>query len=465
MERFFSTLLEADRGADWTRPRSLRPQAGIMPDPVECLTSLFTPSKESLSLLLAEFQNEVRRGLLGERSSTSMNPSFVSRPSGHEAGRFVALELGGSNVRAVVVELADGGPVVVLRRESFRLTSTSGAAEDLFGPLASFVGDLLEPGQQYALGFIFAFPVHQDGVARGRLAKWTKEIEFEGVVGCDVVRLLEEAIARESESKPALRALTVSALANDTVALLASGAYLDPRCDMGLVVATGTNMAVAVNRGLVEMLFNMESGNFEGVQRVQTHYDRMLDDQSGTEGQLLEKMVSGRYLGELVRLAVSDLSSPLSIKMERFSDWIGDRSTLGVPYGFTTEHLSDVAYDSTIGLSGTGMLLRALGVPESTLPERRLLRRICRLVADRSARLVAMGIAATALYIDPDLRATHVVAADGGLFRGYPGYQAEVEQGLREVLGNRGANRVQLSYVRDGPGIGAAIIAAVAAGR
>jgi len=451
-----------------------------MPDAVEHLTSLFTPSKESLSLLLADFQDEVRRGLAGERSSISMNPSFVSRPSGREAGRFVALELGGSNVRATVVELAAGGPVAVLRHESFRLTPTSGAAVDLFGPLAAFLGGVLELGQQYGLGFIFAFPVHQDGVARGRLAKWTKEFEFEGVVGRDVVRLLEEAIARESESQPALRALTVSALANDTVAVLASGAYLDPRCDMGLVVATGTNMAVAMDRsqfagslppaagGRDEMLFNMESGNFEGVRRVQTPYDRTLDDQSGTEGQLLEKMVSGRYLGELVRLAVCDLSShlssPLDSKKTRFSDWTGTQSALRVPYGFTTEHLSDVAYDSSNGLSNAGMLLSALGVSASTLFERRLLRRICRLVADRSARLVAMGLAATALYMDPGLKATHVVAADGSLFRLAPGYQAEVERGLREILGNRGANRVQLAYLRDGPGVGAAIIAAVAAG-
>ena len=137
---------------------------------------------------------------------------------------------------------------------------------------------------------------------------------------------------------------------------------------------------------------------------------------------------------------------------------------LRVRYGFTTERLSDVAYDSSSGLSSAGMLLRALGVPASTLSERRLLRRICRLVADRSARLVAMGIAATALYIDPGLKATHVVAADGSLFRLAPGDQAEVERGLREILGNGGANRVQLAYLRDGPGVGAAIIAAVAAG-
>ena len=131
-----------------------------MPDPIEHLVSRFTPSKESLSLLVTDFQDEVRLGLAGESSSISMNPSFVSRPSGREVGRCVSLELGGSNVRATVVELAASAPVAVLRNESFRLTATSGTADDLFGPLAAFLGEALEPGQRYALGFIFAFPVH-----------------------------------------------------------------------------------------------------------------------------------------------------------------------------------------------------------------------------------------------------------------------------------------------------------------
>ncbi len=442
-----------------------------MPDRFDSLTSLLTPSNESLSHLLADFQGEIRRGLVGERSSIAMNPSYVGRPTGREAGRFVALDLGGSNVRATIVELSGGGTVDVLGHDAFHLSTTSGAAEELFGPLAAFLGDLLEPGVRYALGFIFAFPVQQDGVARGTLVKWTKEFRFEGVVGNDVVRLLRDAIARESESRPALRSISVSALANDTVGVLAAGAYLDPRCDIGLVVGTGTNMAVAVGRELVdtpmphafgrtaETIFNMESGNFAGVTGVQTDYDRTLDDRSGTEGQLMEKMVSGQYLGELVRLVVADLSS----RGDSFSEWTGVRSAFRVPYGFTTEGLSDVAHDSSDGLASTGMLLRRLGVPVTTLAERRLLRRLCRLVVARSARLVAMGIAATVLFIDADLESTHVVATDGSLFRLAPGYRANVERGLRGLLGSGSARRVQLSYVRDAPGIGAAIIAAVAA--
>ena len=71
-----------------------------------------------------------------------------------------------------------------------------------------------------------------------------------------------------------------------------------------------------------EMLFNMECGNFAGVGSVQTRYDRQLDAESDTEGQLLEKMISGRYLGEIVRLIIAHRSS----QGESFRGWMAENS-------------------------------------------------------------------------------------------------------------------------------------------
>ena len=270
---------------------------------------------------------------------------------------------------------------------------------------------------------------------------------------------------------PVLRRLTVGALANDTVGVLAAGAYLDPRCDMGLIVGTGTNMAVAMPTHLTggrlpsapgrpgEMVFNMECGNFDGVRSIQTPYDRRLDAKSDTDGQLIEKMVSGRYLGEIVRLTV--LSDPASVG-EGFEGWLDSSGVFRIPYAFTAEHLSDIAFDDSEDLTATSMLLRSLGVSDSTLDERRRLREICAAVARRSARIVASTIAATATYVDPNLDNDHIVAADGSVIRGYPGYQAEVQSGLRDILGPQ-ADRIRLIYLRDGSGLGAAVVAAVAA--
>ena len=124
--------------------------------------------------------------MAGDRSSIAMRPSFVGRPSGAESGRFVTLDLGGTNVRATVVEIADGA-LNVLKHDSFRLASSTGSASDLFDPIARFLGQVLEDDGEYSLGFIFAFPMNQTGIRSGSLSKWTKELNFDGVEGKDVV--------------------------------------------------------------------------------------------------------------------------------------------------------------------------------------------------------------------------------------------------------------------------------------
>ena len=47
------------------------------------------------------------------------------------------------------------------------------------------------------LGFTFSFPLHQHGLAKACLVTWTKGFKASGVVGEDVVRLLNEATKRK----------------------------------------------------------------------------------------------------------------------------------------------------------------------------------------------------------------------------------------------------------------------------
>jgi hexokinase len=51
-------------------------------------------------------------------------------------------------------------------------------------------------GKKLPLGFTFSFPCRQEGLAVGRLVRWTKGFKCEGVEGENVVQLLHEAIAR-----------------------------------------------------------------------------------------------------------------------------------------------------------------------------------------------------------------------------------------------------------------------------
>ena len=169
----------------------------------------FDVSAEDLKRLIGPFHTEIQRGLAGIPGSIAMHPAFLARPFGNERGRFVVLDLGGTNVRATVMDMRGDGSIRLLKSDGFRLSSTKGSSDDLFRPVVQFVGELLDEGVDYTLGFIFAFPMEQTGTRSGRLTKWTKEFAFSGVEGEDVVRLLEAAIDRESEALPALRRLRV----------------------------------------------------------------------------------------------------------------------------------------------------------------------------------------------------------------------------------------------------------------
>lgn len=412
----------------------------------------------NLRSIIPHFHAEMRRGLAGDDSSIAMHPAYVAPPTGAERGRFVTLDLGGTNVRATVVELPGNGAIRPLRSATLRLPATVGTSDDLFRPIARFLATVIgdeqpDDRETYTLGFTFAFPMRQTGIRSGILTKWTKEFAFTGVEGKDVALLLQAAIEREAIDNPSLRRLAVGALANDTVAALATGAYLDSRSDMGLIVATGMNLAASIQ----DRIYNMECGNFDGVQSIQTEIDRRLDAASDTEGQLLEKMVSGRYLGEIARLTVVAAAE----RESAFPGFVAPGSAFTSPYAFATEALSDIAYDTSDDLATTAMLLRSLGAGDSSLEERRRLRDICESVARRSAQLVAAAIHATATYSDPDLEFPHLATVDGSLFRGYPSYQRHVESTLAKLAPERAAP-THVSYLRESSGVGAAIVAAAA---
>lgn len=79
----------------------------------------------------------------------------------------------------------------------------NGEAEQLFDFIADCVGEFLQnnhttqSNKSLSLGFTFSFPVNQTGVAQGTLIEWTKGFSTKGVVGKDVVELLNESLKRK----------------------------------------------------------------------------------------------------------------------------------------------------------------------------------------------------------------------------------------------------------------------------
>ena len=117
---------------------------------------------------------------------------------------------------------------------------TRGAGEELFDYivdcLASFMKEQGIENEVLPLGFTFSFPCKQKGLASGELIVWTKGFAASGVVGNDVVTLLENAILKRGDIK-----VDITALLNDTTGCLMSCAWQHPECKIGLIIGTGTN--------------------------------------------------------------------------------------------------------------------------------------------------------------------------------------------------------------------------------
>ena len=168
---------------------------------LRALRSAFKLPSAELSRLSMHFRREAIKGLEGAPSSMQMIPTFVTkRVTGDEKGDFYALDLGGTNFRVLRLSLEGGGKVGAVKQAKFTIseaTKTSDAA-GLFGFLADSIATFLakECGGNPSgdLGFTFSFPVTQTAINAGTLVMWNKGFTAAGVVGHDVVDLLQTAL-------------------------------------------------------------------------------------------------------------------------------------------------------------------------------------------------------------------------------------------------------------------------------
>jgi hexokinase len=152
------------------------------------------------SLLLNEFNEGLRRET-NAFASVKMFPTFVRDVSnGKEEGKYLALDLGGTNFRVLLIELH--GDQFLMDNQIFSVPQQImlGSGEELFDHIAQCLASFMEQKnvKQYKLplGFTFSFPFVQQGLTKARLVSWTKGFNCSGVEGEDVVQLLRNAIKR-----------------------------------------------------------------------------------------------------------------------------------------------------------------------------------------------------------------------------------------------------------------------------
>ncbi|OIW16925.1 hypothetical protein TanjilG_00134 [Lupinus angustifolius] len=422
---------------------------------------------------------EMHAGLASEGGSKlKMLITFVHNlPTGNEKGLFYALDLGGTNFRVLRVQL--GGKEGGIISQEFTEVSIPpslmvGTSKELFDfiatELAKFVAqegeDFQVPvGEKRHLGFTFSFPVMQTSIASGNLIKWTKGFSIDDAVDQDVVAQLTKAIERQGLD------MSVTALVNDTVGTLAGGRYENKDVIAAVILGTGTNAAYVERAQAIpkwhgpppssgEMVINMEWGNFRSTHLPLTEYDNELDVESLNPGeQIFEKIISGMYLGEIVRRVL--------LKMAEegfFGETVPEK--LKEKFILRTPDMSAIHHDSSADLNLVGSKLKdILEISDTSLDVRRVVVELCNIVATRGARLSAAGIFGILKKLGKDTindgeSQKSVIALDGGLYEHYTEYRKCLENTLKELLHESVSDKVIIEHSNDGSGIGAALLAA-----
>ncbi|OAY48483.1 hexokinase-3 [Manihot esculenta] len=431
---------------------------------------------------------EMHAGLASEGGSKlKMLLTFVDHlPTGSEVGTYYALDLGGTNFRVLRVQL--GGRLSSILSKDVELQPIPqhlmrSTSEDLFDFIASTLKQFIEKeenGSKFSslrtreLGFTFSFPVKQMSLCSGILLKWTKGFAIEDMVGKEVVECLRAGLTRNGLD------MQVAVLVNDTVGTLALGHYHDADTVAAVIIGTGTNAsyleradAIIKCQGLLTtsggMVVNMEWGNFWSSHLPRTPYDIDLDAESpNPNDQGFEKMISGMYLGDIVRRVI--------LRMSQESDIFGPvSSSLLEPFILHTPFVAKMHEDDSSDLQEVARILKEkLEISEVPLKVRKLVVRICDVVTRRAARLAAAGIVGILKKIGRDgtggissvrgrsdikMRRT-VVAIEGALYTGYTMFREYLHEALNDILGEEIAQHVILRATEDGSGIGAALLAA-----
>lgn len=346
--------------------------------------------------------------------------------------------------------------------------------------------------QIFRLGFTFSFPVQQLGINKGKLMRWTKGFDIQDTVGKDVCALLQSEI--DKRHLP----VKVAALVNDTVGTLMARSYTSSgkhRSILGAIFGTGTNGAYIekidnIKKSIEgeyddstgEMVINTEWGSFDNQGNVlpSTPWDKQLDKESVNPGfQMFEKCVSGMFLGEIVRLATLDMmQSPNSTLFKdtnsSTNDWatttnVAPQSGLLKQWGLDSAIMSVAAADNTPELSTLRQELEnTLHIYTPSLEDAQAFKSVAAAVGRRAARLSAVAIGAIVIQSgklkDPN-EETIDIGVDGSLVEHYPFFRDMIHEALAAVkeIGPQGAEKIRIGVAKDGSGVGAALIALVAA--
>lgn len=271
----------------------------------------FYPSLSELAEFTENFIDQMNKGLDNKKSSLKMIPSYLKAENIKKDEKCVVIDAGGTNLRCSVVEFKkkSGYQFVSYERTELPGLVKEYSKEDFFNYITDFIEKDIDKSDK--IGFCFSYPMEKFPNKDGKLIQWTKEIKAPEVVGERIGQnLIQHLEKRGYKDKKII-------LLNDTVASLFGGLANQNNRDydnyIGLIVGTGCNVAYTEEQKNITKLkqnentfnendlqvINVESGNFDKIYLSEA--DKKINESSQDPyRQILEKMVSGRYLAKLM---------------------------------------------------------------------------------------------------------------------------------------------------------------------
>lgn len=330
---------------------------------------------ETLKTIQDNFVQELQSATSGKKSSLPfIKHQLPSQPLVKDNEFFEVLVIGGSISRRAIVKKNQGTIKIITHRQKdqpiFRTKDT----------FLRFVEQELST-EVSVLAVNFAYPlspVYTDSKLEGVLISGSKTNAFEGMVGKNVCKEIEEYVFQKRGQR-----ISVT-IANDTICLLLSGLTEIPWKNLACgIVGTGVNFAIFLDE---KNVVNLESANFDKFPK--TFEGKRVDELSLLPGKsLFEKETSGGYLYKYFneKVKITELP-PLSID--------------------STKELTILAQENNSPYT-----------------------KIAVEVLCSSAQLVATQIAGIAIFLQKDL--TFIM--EGSLFwEGYK-YKSCVEKALKEL--------------------------------